>query len=213
MKNRHRVVWTKGMFLTPQHFQTHDQFLQDAIQFRFAASQYANWGVIELSIDSEALANGLFRIVSCSGIMPDGEPFDIPEIDEAPASRTIAEHFAPPRESLDVFLGIPEIRPRAKNVTIPGKVQSELGEGLPSTRYVAETRMFTDENAGAEEKPVQVARRTFRLLFEDEYRDGFSAIRVAQVIRNPAGMAILNPRFVAPCLDLASNNYLMTLLR
>ena len=62
MKNRHRVVWTKGMFLTPQHFQTQDQFFEDALQFRFAASHFANWGVTELDIDSEALGNGLFRL-------------------------------------------------------------------------------------------------------------------------------------------------------
>jgi type VI secretion system protein ImpJ len=213
MKNRHRVVWTKGMFLTPQHFQTQDQFLADAIQFRFSASHYANWGVTELDIDSEGLANGLFRLISCGGIMPDGEPFDIPEIDEVPASRTIAEHFAPPRESLDVFLGIPESRPRARNVTIPGSGQPESPQSLPITRYVAETRMVTDENVGAEEKPVQVARRTLRLLFEDEYRDGFSAIRIAQVIRNAAGIPVLNSRFVPPCLNLASSNYLTMLLR
>jgi type VI secretion system protein ImpJ len=73
--------------------------------------------------------------------------------------------------------------------------------------------MFTDENTGNEEKPVQVARRTFRLLFEDEYRDGFSSFRIAQVTRNAAGIPILNPRFIAPCLNLASSTYLSGLLR
>ncbi len=69
--------------------------------------------------------------------------------------------------------------------------------------------MIPDDNGGDdEEKPVQVARRTFRLLFEDEYRDGFSSFRIAQVIRNAAGIPILNPRFVAPCLNLASSAYL-----
>src|SRR5206468_8081949 len=37
--------------------------------------------------------------------------------------------------------------------------------------------------------------------------------RIAQVIRNAAGIPILNPRFIAPCLNLASSNYLTTLLR
>ena len=77
MRNRHRVVWTKGMFLTPQHFQTQDQYLENALQFRFAASLFANWGVTGLNIDSEALGNGLFRVNDCKGILPDGEPFDI----------------------------------------------------------------------------------------------------------------------------------------
>ena len=211
MKNRHRVVWTKGMFLTPQQFQTQDQFFEDNLQFRFAASQFANWGVSELDIDSESLGNGTFRLVRCAGIMPDGEPFDMPDTDELPASRGVADHFPPNRESLDVFLGIPDIRPRARNVSIPAIEDSTAAP--PTTRYLAETRMFTDENTGNEEKPVQVARRAFRILFEDEYRDGFSTLRIAQVTRNPAGLPILNPRFIAPCLNLASSSYLSGLLR
>jgi type VI secretion system protein ImpJ len=201
------------MFLTPQQFQTQDQFFESALQFRFAASCFANWGVTELAIDAEALQNDLLRIDKCTGVMPDGEPFDMPAIDDLPPSRAVASHFPPNRESLDVFLGIPENRPRARNVSIPGGTTSESPSAPPSTRYLAETRMFTDENTGADEKPVQVARRTFRLLFEDEYRDGFSVLRVAQVVRNAAGALILNPRFVAPCLTLASSTYLNSLLR
>ena len=78
MRNRHRVVWNKGMFLTPQQFQTQDQFLEDAIQFRFTASHFSNWGVTELDLDSEALGNGLFRVAKGTGVMPDGEPFEVP---------------------------------------------------------------------------------------------------------------------------------------
>src|SRR5260370_13215454 len=213
MRNRHRVVWTKGMFLTPQQSQTQDQFFEDALQFRFAASQFANWGVAALDTDSDALGNGLFRLSKCARGMPDGEPFDMPDTDELPPSRAVAAHFPPNRESLDVFLGIPEIRPRARNVSIPETECEDSDGALPTTRYLAETRMFTDENTGNEEKPVQVARRTFRLLFEDEYRDGFSSFRIAQVTRNAAGVPILNPRFIAPCLNLASSAYLGELLR
>ena len=93
MKSRHRVVWTKGMFLTPQQFQTQDQFFEDSQQFRFAASHFSSWGATDLDIDSEALTNGLFRLTNCSGVMADGEPFDMPDADELPPSRAVAEHF------------------------------------------------------------------------------------------------------------------------
>src|SRR5690242_9549868 len=132
MKNRHRVVWTKGMFLTPQQFQTQDQFFEDNLQFRFVASQFANWGVTELDIDSESLGNGTFRLTRCAGIMPDGEPFDMPDTDELPASRGVADHFPPNRESLNVFIGIPEIRARARNVSIPAAEDSTAAP--PTTR-------------------------------------------------------------------------------
>jgi len=213
MKNRHRVVWTKGMFLTPQHFQTQDQFVEDALQFRFNASAYCSWGVTKLEIDSEALENSTFRLNQCSGIMPDGEPFDIPEVDGLPASRSVAEHLPPTRESLNVYLGIPETRPHARNVALAESPDSDSSQAPPSTRYVAETVMVTDDNAGNDDKPIQLARRTFRLLFEDEYRDGYSALHIAQVSRNATGTPILNPRFVAPCLDIASSSYLSMLLR
>jgi len=213
MRNRHRVVWTKGMFLTPQHFQTQDQFVEDTLQFRFAASNYANWGVTKLEIDVEALGNSLFRLNQCSGIMPDGESFDIPDFDEQPPSRPVADHFPPTRDSLNVFLAIPERLPRARNVVLEESAAPNAPTALPSTRYLAETRMVTDDNAGNEEKPVQVARRTFRLMFEDEYRDGYSVLQIAQVLRDATGAPILNPRFVAPCLDLNSSTYLSMLLR
>jgi type VI secretion system protein ImpJ len=212
MRNRHRVIWTKGMFLVPQQFQTQDRFFESALQFRFASSSFANWGVTELDIDSEALQNGQFRIARCAGVMPDGELFDMPGIDDLPPSRPISSHFPPTRESLDVFLGIPENRTRARNVTLPGPAQSGA-DGPPATRYLAETRMFTDENTGNDEKPVQVARRAFRVLFDDDYRDGFSTLRIAQIMRNAAGIPILNPRFIAPCLSLDSSTYLSSLLR
>ena len=35
MKSKHRVVWTKGMFLTPQHFQTQEHFFEANLNFRF----------------------------------------------------------------------------------------------------------------------------------------------------------------------------------
>src|ERR1700739_79281 len=99
MRKRHRVVWTKGMFLTPQQFQTQDQFFEDSVQFRWAASQFAHWGVTDLDIDSAALSNRLFRLGKCTGIMPDGEPLDMPDTDDLPPSRSITEHFPPTRES------------------------------------------------------------------------------------------------------------------
>jgi type VI secretion system protein ImpJ len=199
------------MFLVPQHFQTQDQFFHEALQFRFTASHFANWGVTRLSIDAEALANGLLRVNECAGVMPDGEPFDMPQTDATPPSRSIKEFFPPSLEALDVYLALPEYRPYSRNVTIPGANGDQTS--VPATRYLAETRTALDDNLGQEEKKIQVARRAFRLLFANEYRGGFSAFRIAQVIRNSAGVPVLNPRFVAPCLDLSSSEHLMMLVR
>jgi len=210
-KNQHRVVWTKGMFLTPQHFQTQDQYFENSLHFRFSATNYANWGVSALSVDTEALANGLFRLLECRGIMPDGLAFHMPAAEELPPSRQVAAFFPPSEREMDVFLAIPEQRLEAANVTIPASAGAS--PGAAGTRYTAETRTIADENSGVEGKEVQTARGNFRLLFGGEYRDGFTSLRIAQVTRNAAGAYVLQPAFIAPCLDIAHSAYLMGLLR
>jgi type VI secretion system protein ImpJ len=210
-RNQHRVVWTKGMFLTPQHFQTQDQYASDALQFRFNASEFCNWGVTELDVDREAVSNGLVRLSRCRGLLPDGEPFQMPGVEDLPASRALAEHFPETQRYLDVFLALPERRLVGRNVTL---AETSNGGAAPAnTRYISEARMIPDENAGADEKAVQVARRNFRLLFDGEYRDGYSSIRIAQIARNSAGVPVLNDDFVAPCLDLGSSEFLLRVLR
>lgn len=198
------------MFLSPQHFQAQDQFFVDLVQSRFGASNFANYGVTSLKIDAETLANGVFRLAEARGFLADGEPFDMPGTDELPPAREIKKFFTPDQTFLDVFLSVPERKPNARNFTLPAQ---RTGSGPVETRYASETRMRPDDNQGFDEKPVQVARTSFRLLFGSEFRDGFSSLRIAQVGRNAAGAPILNPTFVAPCLDLLSSDYLMSILR
>src|SRR5207302_1397944 len=93
LKNRHRVVWSKGMFLNPQHFQAQDQYFDDALHFRFANSAYCNWGVTALNIDAESLANQKFELIEAQGIMPDGLTFRMPDVDPLPPSRELGDFF------------------------------------------------------------------------------------------------------------------------
>ena len=209
MRNLRRVVWHRGMFLTPQHFQTADNWLDEALQFRFAASNFANWGVVHADIHEESLANGLFVLHGCRGVLPDGGLFSIPDPDIAPPSRDIKGHFRADQDAMDVFLALPERREGAKNFAQPADPSSAAA----STRYTAAILPVIDENGYGESKDVQVAAKNLRLLFGDENLDGFNSLRIARVVRNSAGLYVLDPEFIAPCLDIASSEYLMNILR
>ena len=208
MKRQPRVVWTKGMFLSPQHFQAQDLYFEDLIQSRFGASNYSNYGVMALDIDADSIANGICKPTGIRGFLPDGEVFDMPGSDELPASRQFAEHWPTSEEVLDVYLALPERRLNARNVTLPGQ-----RENTGDTRYVSEIRSVPDENQGGDEKPVQIGKKNFRLLFGTEFRDGYSTLRIAQLQRSATGIPVLRPSFVPACLDIASSDYLMGLLR
>jgi type VI secretion system protein ImpJ len=205
MKRLQPVIWTKGTFLTPQHLQMQDRFLEDALQFRLEALKYCAWGFSELVIDQQKLATGNFAISRASGIFPDGLLFDIPDADAAPASKALADLFEPGMKSLDVYLTVPDYRLRGLNVAI--------GQRDGGTRYIAEVATFRDENTGTTEKPVQVARKNLRFMVEGENREGNAALRIANVEKAEGDTFRLNPRFVPPLLDIRASEFVVSLLR
>jgi type VI secretion system protein ImpJ len=209
MKNLRRVVWSKGMFLTPQHFQVQDKFIEDSLQFRFSASLFANWGVTSLKVDQEALANGTFTLHSCRGILPDGLAFSFPDSDAAPAGRPVQEFFGPTQDSMDVYLAISEHHPQSVNFS---SANTGDAPGGIATRYAVETVEINDESTSNEQRVVQVGRKNFRLLLEGQNLEGFTTLRIARVLRRE-GVYALDPDFIAPCVDLASSEHLMMLVR
>jgi len=199
------VIWAKGTVLNPQHLQIQDRFLVDSLQFHLQALNFRPWGFRKLRIDLQALTAGTFTITEATGIMADGLLFDIPESDVAPPSRPLADRFGPDQETLAVYLSIPHYREQGLNVA----------NGLRNVeaRYRAEVEMVRDENTGMSERPVMLARKNFRLLFEGENREGSSAMQVGNIRKTPAGLFQMDPHFVAPLLDLTASDYLMSIAR
>jgi type VI secretion system protein ImpJ len=205
MKRLQPVVWAKGTFLSPQHMQIQDRFIESVLEASLSSLNFRPWGFSRLSINQEALAGGAIALSSASGLFPDGLPFDLPDADAAPAPKMLIPYFEAEQTRLDVYLAIPHYRERGLNVSVPRQ--------NTDTRFLSEVVVVRDENSGASEKPIQVAQKNFRLLVEGESRQGVSALRVARVNRTPAGTLQLDPRFVPPLLDIAASDYLMTISR
>src|SRR5260370_16618998 len=110
MRQLQPVIWSKGTFLTPQHLQTRDRFLESVLQFRLDALNFCPWGLHELPIDQEALAGGNIALPRAVGIFSDGLPFDIPDSYHAPAPKPPAPYFYDHQTSPDTYLPIPHHR-------------------------------------------------------------------------------------------------------
>jgi type VI secretion system protein ImpJ len=204
MKQLQPVLWTKGTFLTPQHLQLQDRFLEDSLNFRLQALKFCGWGFSEVVLDQELLAEGQLAVTRASGIFPDGLLFDIPGPDQPPPSKALAEFFDPGVRDLDIFLTVPDYKLKGLNV-------AGLGRAAGS-RYLAEISSVRDDNTGTGERPIQLARKNLRLLAANETREGSSALRIANVERTEAGAFRLNPRFVPPLLEVRASDYLRGLV-
>ena len=204
MKQLQPVLWTKGTFLTPQHLQLQDRFLEDSLNFRLQALKFCAWGFSEVVLDQELLADGQLAISRASGIFPDGLLFDIPASDQPPPSKALAEFFDPGVRDLDIYLTVPDYREKGLNVSGVGKTGG--------SRYLAEITTVRDENTGTGDKPVQIARKNLRLLAANETREGSSGLRIANVQRTEAGAFRLNTRLVPPLLEVRASDYLLGLV-
>ena len=198
------------MFLRPQHFQAQDEYFEQALHFRASVSSFANWGFSRLGIDEASLVNGLFTLRHCEGIFPDGLSFRAPVVDELPPGRQVDEHFPDARQThIDAYLAIPEARASAANYSL-----TTAGNSAASPhRYSTEARAAIDVTLGSDEKVIQVARKSLRLLFEGENLDGFTVLRIARIQRSPAGTYVLSPEFIPPIIDIAASDYLLSLTR
>ncbi len=199
------MVWAKGAFLTPQHLQAQDRFLENLLQFRLETLNFRPWGFSSLELDRELLPAGQFAINAARGLLPDGLPFDIPGSDAPPAQKSLEEYFGGDIESIDVYLAIP--------AHVEGGLNISMAGGSADTRYLSEVIDIRDENTGLSEKPVQVARKNLRFLVGEEAREGMPALKAARVRRNDAGLYELDPEFIPPVLNIAANERLLSIGR
>lgn len=204
MKQLQQVLWSKGTFLTPQHLQTHDRYLESLLQVQLDSCVFHLWGFTKLLIDEEKLLEGTFCLLKAKGIFPDGLLFDIPEAETGPSSRMIGELFGQERSQLAVYLAVPEHLDSGINVGMREDTR---------TRFVAEVRMVRDENSGISDKPVQMARKNFRLLVEGESHEGSVVMQIARVDRTAAGTYKLSPEFVPAMIDVHGNDVLASMTR
>jgi type VI secretion system protein ImpJ len=205
MRQLQQVVWSKGTFLTPQHLQARDRFLESVLQFRLETLNFCPWGFQEWRFDKEALASGNVALTRATGLFPDGLPFDIPDSDPAPDPKPLGPFFDSEQTSADIYLAIPEHRERGLNVSI--------AEHNADTRYISQVVDLRDENTGGSLKPVQVARKSMRFLVEGEPREGCTCLRAARIKRTAAGSFQLDPQFVPPLLSVSASDFLTGITR
>ncbi len=205
MRQLQPVIWSKGTFLTPQHLQLQDRFIESVLEFKLGALKFCPWGFSELQIDREALSKGILLVPRATGLFQDGLPFEIPDSDPAPEARTLEQAFGPDQTTLDAYLGIPPYNDHGVNVS--------MGDKNGDTRYRAEVALLRDENSGLAERPVQVAKKNMRLLVEGETQQGSASLRIGRILKTTAGTYQLDPQFVPPVVEISVSEYLTAILR
>ena len=197
-QDRRRVVWYEGMALDPHHLQQGDRAQARALDARLRAVHPYGWGFTDLSVDADRLAGGEVALTRARGVFPDGLPFDAPDTDPLPPPRALADVFPPTADRLVVSLAVPVERRAGANVRLQDDARAE-------TRFVAETALVLDENTGADERPVEVARLVLGLRASTETAGAHALLPACEVVRAPGGAYRLSDTFVPPHTALSAS--------
>jgi type VI secretion system protein ImpJ len=205
MRRLQPVVWSKGVFLSPQHLQAQDHFVEDSLRFVLDSLSFRYWGFLSLLIDNATITEGLLQIANASGLFPDGLPFDLADADVAPRSRVLDECFEDGRSECVFYLAIPQSR--------NGGINIELRRTGLSTRFHSELQMLRDENGTGTEKPVSLARKNLQIVADGESLEGSVTLPLARVLRTAAGQYRLDGDFIAPMINANGSERLTGILR
>jgi type VI secretion system protein ImpJ len=198
-----KPVWSEGVLVSQHHFQQQDRYHEQLLADRVRAVVHYDWGITELEIDPAGLASSQLRIVKFKAIWPDGaslacgEGYDQP----APPPRNFEAAFTAGVDRLEVFLGIVDEGEATPILSRPHEPQS-------GRRFVQATKSVPDLNSGGSVEELEWARPNVRLFIGNERRDGYSVVRVAELIRQATGRAIVRDNHVPPVLHLEASPFL-----
>jgi type VI secretion system protein ImpJ len=199
-----KLVWTEGLFMTPQHLQQSDQYTESLVHSRVHAIVPYDWGLTEVQFDDRALTAGQIRITKCHGVFPDGTPFFVGDRGEDQVeARPLEGAFPAALEALDIFLAVPTPRETAANVAL------DPAKAGPATRMVASQVSVPDVNTGRNDTVITWGRSNLRILFGTEPRDAYETVRVAQLVRDRTGAIVVKPNYIPPILRIHASDHVM----
>lgn len=198
----HKLVWTEGLFITQHHFQRLDRYHERRLADRMRLASSFDWGVTELAVDERALAAGQLSITRLTCVLPGGMVLSGGEgHGDAIPPRPFDSIFTPQMPVLDVHVALAQ--------EVDGAPAVALDPAFATvSRFTRAQEQLPDVNTGTGSQAVDVARPLVRLVFGDERRDGFDTIRIAQLVRSPAGTVMLKDNYVAPVLRISASPYL-----
>ena len=203
MSTRHRVIWSQGLFLQPQHFQQQARFFEHLLDARARATGPYGWGFSELVLDEAQLASGRVALIRGHGVLPDGTPFSMPDADALPAAIEIGVDV----QSELVCLAAPRERFGATEVDFGD------GSGDAMARFdVVEHDLRDQTHAVDDPEPVQLGRLRLRLARQRDLTDAFAALGVVRVIeRRNDGQVVLDRNYIAPQSRIEASGQLSSL--
>ena len=198
------LFWEHGLFLQPQHFQlAHRQQLAALANMAALLNPYL-WGVRRLSINEDALANGIFEVTHLELLLHSGEWALLPANATLPP-RSFLAAWTTPEEPLVISLALAGFREQGNNVQ-PADDPLDAAENY---RYTAPLAPQTVPDLLGD-GPATL-RFNLRLCFGPDDCPDLPRFPLARLLRDGERVH-LDTSFSPPCVDINAAPELRRLL-
>jgi type VI secretion system protein ImpJ len=200
------VHWYEGVFLRPQHFQAADRHWAEQLHTSGRWDEPYNYGIHEIALSREALANNQFELSKLQARMRDGTLIDLEggqtpdrlDIGEAisPAASVALDEAFEKAATIKVYVGVPR--------AVLGRANVGTAEEPGEARHVDVTSTVHDESWGGESEDIQFRRLNVKLLLSTQDLSGYELLPLAQIKRAGQGEAApqLDDSYIPPVLNL-----------
>lgn len=185
-----KTLWFEGMFMSPQHFQQHDRWVERAMDERASGLSPAAWGLRRIVFDEQDLAMGRIVVTSLRAVLPDGTVIRAPEDVALPPAKKVSSGDA----------GMPV------KIVLPLRAGDgvELGRSTEFERVVASEIEARD--ATGPDRPavrITVGVPNVRIAIGDAAVEDCCELPVGRIRSvEPGGAVELDSTFMGPCLDI-----------
>ncbi|WP_274145236.1 type VI secretion system baseplate subunit TssK [Enterovibrio qingdaonensis] len=187
-----KVVWSEGMFLSPQHFQQQERYLEHFAKSYCGQIAPGSYGLSELDMDPAMPKIGKVGVKKAKGIFPDGTPFEL----------TQGLVLDIPKGTLNkrVYLAIPVYR--------SGVV--DVGEGAHLRNTPIEYNAYDTSRDHSEAVALEIAELNIVLKIEGDDLQDYTLLPIAFVSEHKSeGEVLLNKAFVPASLKFNVSDYLL----
>jgi type VI secretion system protein ImpJ len=200
-----KVLWGEGLLLRPQHFQRQDQYHEHRLHKSIRAVHPYAWGVEQLQVDREALANNVLRVLALSLRFQDGELVEAPGADELPASIDLSQ-LPQTQQSVTYYAALPGFKPFGGNF-------AQAGQASNTARFVQANQDTPDLFTRAAPVQMTCLKKAVRLVADFEPRDSYTCFPLLRVRRATSGGFEMDDAFVPPSLSVGAAPTLFLQLR
>lgn len=195
-----KVVWSEGIFITPQHFQQFERYLESGLRQLAVSKEGYFWGFSSLVLDSDGLKHGVLGIREAEGIFPDGSIFVF--------SQKQLENL-----NLKVPANIKDTKV-CLAITLPSSVNNEIDflnqNSAHSYRYKAFEKTLADTtNSELDGRQITLADLNPTLILENDLTSNQTALPIAVIRSSSADFEIiLDESYIPPSLGSQKQQHL-----